>query len=45
MIGNYLTDNLLSIGVNLLLVIPGVLVANTPLWVGSCYFSYHDELT
>ena len=33
---------LLSVGVNLLLVIPGVLVANTPLWViyPYCYSGY-----
>lgn len=33
---------LLSIGLNLLLVIPGVLVANTPFWIGYpyCYSGY-----
>lgn len=33
---------LLSVGVNLLLVIPGVLVANTPLWIAYpyCYSGY-----
>lgn len=36
------TKPLLSIGLNLLLVIPGVLVANTPLWVAYpyCYSGY-----
>jgi hypothetical protein len=33
---------LLSVGLNLLLVIPGVLVANTPLWIAYpyCYSGY-----
>ena len=33
---------LLSVGLNLLLVIPGVLVANTPLWIvyPYCYSGY-----
>ena len=33
---------LLSVGLNLLLVIPGVLIANTPLWIAYpyCYSGY-----
>ena len=33
---------LLSVGLNLLLVIPGILVANTPLWIAYpyCYSGY-----
>lgn len=33
---------LLSVGLNLLLVIPGLLIANTPLWIAYpyCYSGY-----
>ena len=40
--GISLLDCMLSVGLNLLLVIPGVLVANTPLWIvyPYCYSGY-----